>query len=72
MFKWLFPEPTPDEALIAELKEAVTRVAELGEEAKSRGITVYLKTSPWRGADYFNARSLRWGEAFKTKTERFG
>lgn len=72
MLKWLFPEPTPDEALIAELKEAVARVAQLGAEAKSRGITVWLKTGQWRSSDFFHADNLTWNEAYRTNTEKLG
>lgn len=66
MLKWLFAEPTPDEALIAELKEAVARVAQLGEEARSRGITVWVKTGRWRKSEFFQACNLTWDEAFRS------
>lgn len=72
MLKWLFPEPTPDEALIAELKEAVARVAKLGAEARSRGITVWLKTGQRRISDFFQACNLTWNEAYRTNKEKLG
>lgn len=72
MLKWLFPEPTPDEVLITELKEAVARVTRLGAEAKSRGITVWLKTGRWRGSNLFLADHLCWDVAYKTNTEKLG
>ncbi len=83
MFKWLFPDPTPDEALIAEIKQAVARVVELGTEADRRGITVWLrtghwrgtvwlKTRHWRGSDFFRASRLTFDEAYKTSTKKLG
>lgn len=72
MLKWLSPEPTPNEALIAELKEAVARVAQLGAEAKSRGVTVWLKTGQGPSSDFFQACNLIWNEAYRTNTEKLG
>lgn len=71
MLKWLFPEPTPDEALAAELRSHVEAVQRLGEIAQKRGITVWLRKVGYdRGI--LKPENLRFDEAYKTNTEKLG
>lgn len=64
IFKWLFPDPTPDEKLIADLKHHVEQVALLGREARKRGITVWLRNGYDRGI--IKPENLGFDEAYKT------
>lgn len=69
MLKWLFPKPTPDEALVAELRSHVEAVQRLGEIAQKRGITVWLcKVGYDRGI--LEPENLRFDEAYRTKTDK--
>ena len=65
MFDWLFPAPTPDEALIAELKSHVEAVQALGAEADRRRITVWLRDKGYKGGIIL-PKDLSFDEAYKT------
>lgn len=65
MFKWLFPEPTPDERLISELRSHVEAVQRLGEEAHKRGITVWLRKVGY-DKGICKPENIRFDEAYKT------
>lgn len=69
ILKWLFPEPTPDAALVAELRSHVEAVERLGEEARKRGITVWLRKVGW-DKGILKPENLRFDEAYRTKTDK--
>jgi hypothetical protein len=68
IFKWLFPDPTPDEALITELRSHVEAVQRLSKKAKSRGITVWLHHDGYKGG-IFTPYTLTFREAYRTRTD---
>ena len=65
MLKWLFPEPTPDEKLIADLRSHVEAVQSLGAEAARRGITVWLRDKGYKGG-IIRPKDISFDEAYKT------
>lgn len=65
MLKWLFPEPTPDEKLISELRSHVEAVQSLGAEAARRGITVWLRDKGYKGG-IIRPKDISFDEAYKT------
>lgn len=61
---------TPDQEIVEEIKRTVARLRYLSEEAKSRGITVYLKAEATLGA-YVKPHNLKFDEAYRTNREEF-
>jgi hypothetical protein len=71
MLKWLRPKRTPDEELVRQIKESVSKLKTLGKEASSRGIIVWLKTREHRG-EFFILEKMMFDEAYKSTRTNLG